>query len=235
MEEHHGIGWESESLDVFHGRASPMTVARARSHFCFVRRKSDDKSDKAKDRCVVLGDGGEETMSSQETDENMGESAEDAISIPESTPASIEESSEGSPLLPTGDPDDLDEEREILVVDEMERIKEDLMADADEWSEEECWRMHVEGSLDFPFQAVTPIRKRDGSTETHILDVIGPAVSDTGVMGEYALVLVDFKGVLMVYNIYDLEPIDMSDDMLSALQVWQYSRTGDWTIFNIDP
>jgi Calcium binding len=172
-------------------------------------------------------------MFAQESYENMGDAAEDAISIPDSTPDSIEESAESLALLPTGDPDDLDEEREVLVVEEMERIKEDLMADAYGWSEEECWRMHVEGSLDFPFQAVTPIRKRDGSTETHILDVIGPAISETGVMGEFALVLVDFRGLLLVYNVFDLEPLDMSDRMLSALQTWQFSQTGTWTIFNI--
>jgi hypothetical protein len=47
-------------------------------------------------------------MSTQETDENMGETAEDANSIPDSTPDSSEESSESSALLPPGDPDNLD-------------------------------------------------------------------------------------------------------------------------------
>jgi Calcium binding len=117
----------------------------------------------------------------------------------------------------------------------MERIMEDLMADADGWTEEERWQMHIEESLDFPFRARTPIRMRDGSTEQHILDVIGPVVSKkTGAMRMDVRAVVDFKGVLMEYNVFDLEPIDMSDDMLSALQVWQFSQTGDWTIFNID-
>jgi hypothetical protein len=80
------------------------------------------------------------------------------------------------------------------------------------------------GQLGLSLQAVTPIRKRDGSTETHILDVIGPAIGETGVMEEFALFLVDFRGLLMVYNVFDLEPLDMSDRMLSALQAWQFSH-----------
>jgi Calcium binding len=143
-----------------------------------------------------------------------------------------------STLLPAGDLSILDPEHAIRVMEEMHRIIDGeilIEENLDNWSKQGCWHFFVDECLSFPFRARVPIRKNDGTVEKHVLDVIGPADKrNNGLKKNSALVNVDYHGSLMRFDVYELEPINMSAEMLRILQVWQFNREGIWTIFNID-
>jgi Calcium binding len=143
-----------------------------------------------------------------------------------------------SNLLPAGDLSILDPEHAIRVMKEMNRIidKEILIQEnLDNWSKQGCWHFFVNECLSFPFRARVPIRKVDGTVEKHVLDVNGPADKrNNGLKKNSAFVNVDYNGLLMKFDVYELEPINMSDEMLRILQLWQFKQQGIWTIFNID-
>jgi Calcium binding len=125
-------------------------------------------------------------------------------------------------------------EREARAMKLLEQASDEADTPEDcfeEGEEETGWMMFIEEKMEFPFRARTPILKSDGTEMTRDLDVIGFARAPTSVLVEWIrpnepklFVHVDYNGVLMMYDFFDLKPIDASDDTLLALQIWQWNH-----------
>ena len=86
------------------------------------------------------------------------------------------------------------------------------------------WYYYMAESLEFPFRANVTLKKRDGTTETHIVDVVSDATDADRFGGEAFYVHIDYKGLLMKVEVRDLQPIDASENTLQALAVWRYDK-----------
>jgi hypothetical protein len=84
------------------------------------------------------------------------------------------------------------------------------------------WINFMVQSLDFPFKAIATIKKRNGTTEEHTVDVIEDATNHDRFKCQAYHVNVDYEGVLMKVEIADLKPINASEDTQKAITVWKY-------------
>jgi Calcium binding len=84
------------------------------------------------------------------------------------------------------------------------------------------WYYFMAETLEFPFKATATIRKRDGTTEEHTVDVVEDATDGGRFRCQAYYVNVDYQGVLMKVEIADLQPINASEETLKAITVWKY-------------
>ncbi len=109
---------------------------------------------------------------------------------------------------------------------EMQDIIDDEIT-VDCYDEEEAnmgWYYFMSESLEFPFRALTKIKKRNGTTEERTLEVVSDATDAERFGGEAFYVNVDYEGILMKVEVRDLQPIDASENTLRALAVWRYDK-----------
>lgn len=84
------------------------------------------------------------------------------------------------------------------------------------------WINFMVDSLQYPFKAIATIKKRNGTTEEHIVDVIEDATNYDRFKCQAYHVNVDYEGVLMKVEIADLKPINASEETQKAIIVWKY-------------
>jgi Calcium binding len=86
------------------------------------------------------------------------------------------------------------------------------------------WFIYMSESIEFPFMAKVPIKKRGGTTEIHTVEVVSDATDEDRFGGEAFYVHVDYEGVLMKVEIRDVQPIDASENTLRALAIWRFDK-----------
>jgi Calcium binding len=86
------------------------------------------------------------------------------------------------------------------------------------------WFIYMSESIDFPFMAKVPIKKRGGTTEIYTVEVVSDATDEDRFGGEAFYVHVDYEGVLMKVEIRDVQPIDASENTLRALAIWCFDK-----------
>ena len=84
------------------------------------------------------------------------------------------------------------------------------------------WYYFMMETLEFPFKAVVPIKKRNGKTEEHTVEVVEDATDAERFKCQAYYVNVDYEGVLMKVEVADLKPINASEETLKAIDVWKY-------------
>lgn len=84
------------------------------------------------------------------------------------------------------------------------------------------WYYFMAESLEFPFQAIATIKKRNGTIEERTVEVVEDATNGDRFKCQAYYVNVDYEGVLMKVEIADLKPINASAETLKAITVWKY-------------
>ncbi len=86
------------------------------------------------------------------------------------------------------------------------------------------WYYFMVESLEFPFKAIATIKKRNGITEEHTVEVVEDATDGERFKCQAFYVNVDYEGVMMKVEVADLKPINASEETLKAITVWQYGK-----------
>ncbi len=87
------------------------------------------------------------------------------------------------------------------------------------------WFYFMFETLEFPFKAMATIKKRNGKTEKHIVEVVEDATDGDRFKCQAYHVNVDYNGVLMKMEVADLMPIGASEEVVKAITVWKYWRS----------
>lgn len=90
------------------------------------------------------------------------------------------------------------------------------------------WYYFMAESLEFPFQAIATIKKRNGTIEERTVEVVEDATNGDRFKCQAYYVNVDYEGVLMKVEIADLKPIKASAETLKAITVWKYWKEKDY-------
>lgn len=90
------------------------------------------------------------------------------------------------------------------------------------------WYYFMAESLEFPFQAIATIKKRNGTTEERTVEVVEDATNGDRFKCQAYYVNVDYEGVLMKVEIADLKPINASAETLKAITVWKYWKEKEY-------
>ena len=86
------------------------------------------------------------------------------------------------------------------------------------------WYYFMSERLKFPFKAVATIKKRNGTSEKHTVEVVEDATDGDRFKCQAYYVNVDYEGVMMKAEVGDLKPINASEETLKAITVWQYGK-----------
>ena len=84
------------------------------------------------------------------------------------------------------------------------------------------WYMFMVETLKFPFQAMATIKKRNGKTENHIVEVVEDATDGDRFRCQAYHVNVDYNGVLVKMEVANLKPIGANEEIVKAITVWKY-------------
>lgn len=90
------------------------------------------------------------------------------------------------------------------------------------------WYYFMAESLEFPFQAIATIKKRNGTIEERTVEVVEDVTNGDRFKCQAYYVNVDYEGVLMKVEIADLKPINASAETLKAITVWKYWKEKDY-------
>ncbi len=112
-----------------------------------------------------------------------------------------------------------------MLTDEEMRYKIDYEIIVDAYDDDEQsmgWYYFFEETLEFPFTALAQLKKRDGTTETKRVKIIGLASKETGFMNEDFNLDMEQGQYIRPVAYATLSEFKASEETLEAFQIWDF-------------
>ncbi len=116
----------------------------------------------------------------------------------------------------------------MLTDEEMQyKIDYEIIVDAyDEYEQSAGWSIFFEETLEFPFTAIAQLKKRDGTTESKRVKVVGLSSKEDDFMSSDFNLEMEQGQYVRPIAYSALSDIQASDETLEAFQIWDFYWRG---------